>query len=206
MTTPELILSEKTSAPELTLSEALLQDIESNCCDKDLSDVSENSASEMVRHILGTFHKRERGFIKEINSYLTEMKNDLPNDHDSELWLIRWRDFVKCHLDHFNEEEKVVFADLLKVEKPLEEGKNPQAMHMGTLSRPFWDLENEHQDAIHNLRSLKKALQHRLPEFPSLQNLSNALENFYSSIIEHIHYETFVLYPAVLKLEATLCH
>ncbi len=189
----------------LSISDTLLNDIESNQLKIDLK-VKEQNVTEMVNFIYSKFHKRERKYINEINSFINENHVDVPHDLEAEVWLDDWNDFAQCHLKRFTQEEQVLFSELLKCEAPLIKGGATLAMHMGTLSRPFFDLESEHNTAIVKLKELKSTLLERSLEFPKLESISDQIELFYKSVIEHIHYETFVLYPSVLELEATLCH
>ena len=177
------------------------------CIDQDkVEGPKETNCTEMVRYILAKFHKRERDYISETTKVIAELEEDLKEHPKFKDLKVRWAKFADHHLAHFREEEQYVFADLLKVDIYEKPDINVKPMQFGCLTRPFMDLEKDHESAIDELGTLTE-------EFLDLTHLDRRFslvwlntKRLYLSVLDHIHYENFVLYPAALNLEAALCY
>ncbi len=173
--------------------------------EENLKQFGDKSVTVLVRHILSTYHKRERDIIRQIDHKYASLSDEIQQVTALQNLPERWAELTRCHLEHFKEEETVVFADLLKCDIFENETLQVRPMSFGSLSRPFFDLEKDHVHCLKELSLMTKILWDHARNRANLYELWFLSTHFLDSVREHVHFENTILYGAVLRLESAMC-
>jgi regulator of cell morphogenesis and NO signaling len=119
--------------------------------------------------------------------------------------------FFKTEIEnHFKREEGILFPYVRKMEIYEQKGGEKPQIPFKHLENPISRIEFDHDRLEHELLAKIRYLasDYKLPADASeiFQSLYSSLHNLESSIVEHRHLETEVLFPRAIKLELSVIY
>jgi regulator of cell morphogenesis and NO signaling len=110
-------------------------------------------------------------------------------------------------LQHMQKEEQILFPQIKRMVKNVEENTPLQRAHFGTVKNPISMMEHEHDNAGEIFRTIAKLTDNYTPPADACNTYKvtfSMLEAFEKDLHLHIHLENNILFPEALKLEEKL--
>ena len=162
--------------------------------------------SDIVRHIIDTYHAPLRAELPRLEALLTKVAAAHAEAHGETLARIgaTYRPLRAELESHMEKEEHVLFPYLVELERVSRGLRPPHTIPLGLAAGATGVMEREHESAGIALAALRRLTGgYRPPDGAcgSFRALYAGLEIFESDMHRHIHLENNVLFPRAIEME-----
>jgi regulator of cell morphogenesis and NO signaling len=160
----------------------------------------------LVDYVLKIYHRSAREMMPEITALLNEV---IENDSTTNPNLMKINDlFIASVSDldiHFQKEENVLFPFILEMYDAVNEGRQPEPIHCGTISHPISVMMSDHAGEADRYEVISRLTNsYAVPSDGSQQHrlLIKQLKSFHDMLLQHIHLENEIIFPRATAFES----
>ncbi|MFQ5451740.1 MAG: iron-sulfur cluster repair di-iron protein [Nitrospinaceae bacterium] len=193
--------AEKGLDPEEILARLIPGQKEEAPRQKEVTDWTEASLTDLVDHIEQTHHNYLKNVLPELTAAIEKVTGVHGKKHPELRNLQNAFTQLRNDLEpHMMKEEKVLFPMI----RNLESGFGPGDSHCGGLHNPIRVMQMEHERANHLLQEIRELTdEYSLPEggCGSYRAMLDKLKELDSDLQSHIHKENDILFPRAASME-----
>ncbi len=162
----------------------------------------DRTPTELIEHIEKVYHAKLWEELERLDALTTKVAR-VHGPSDSRLVQVRdiFLDLERELSDHMRKEEQVLFPLIRQIEASQELVNS----HCGSVANPIRQMDAEHDQADIAFLKIRNLTDNYTPPAHacySYRALLTGLEQMESDLRDHMHQETDVLFPKIIKLEA----
>ncbi len=169
------------------------------------SPLSSLSLESLISHILDRHHVFEREEMERISAMMAKVLDRHGSTHPRIRLLSRVVTELFHELrPHFFREEAILFPHIIAMEQARRAGRPCPPVPFGTVHNPIRVMSGEHEAAGEHLARIRSLTDEFTPPedaCTTFRALYQALQEFQTDLIRHVHLENNLLFPKALDLE-----
>ncbi len=162
----------------------------------------DRTPSELIDHIEKVYHAKLWEELERLDALTTKVAR-VHGPSDGRLAQVRdiFLDLERELSDHMRKEEQVLFPLI----RQIEASREPVHSHCGSVANPIRQMDAEHDQADIAFLKIRNLTNNYTPPAHacfSYRAMLTGLEQMENDLRDHMHQETNVLFPKIIKLEA----